>query len=564
MDPKRLLKRLIPTLWEDDYLLAVAKPAGVDVGGQSDRRGGGLIDLLCELRGGDETLTPINRLRLYESGVLLLGKDPAIVEPLRANLRAGKIKQEFAAVVTGRMDRPRMELVPRSAAPRRDEGRKAKGRTRPASRSQKTATRTPRRQAGEPTTNVKSIKVGKGRTYVRCTTNVANTHALRAQLRGARLRLLGDGLHDRSRRPDRVELTCLHLAKMVFRHPAREVPITLTCRAPMAIAGMVDGKRDVERPLAAALTRRLPCLMGRETNSFRLLTGRCENLRGLVAEKYGPVVILEVREDSAALKDSLRDIARWYQDHLGVEAVLVKDIVGGAGGLDAEPSTGVRPVKPIVGMPVRSELIVMERGLKFEIHPHAGRSVGLFLDQRENRRRVREMAAGKSVLNLFAYTCGFSVAAAAGGASRTVSVDLAPGQLEWGKRNFALNGLDTSDQAFIRSDAAGYLKRAAREGMSFELIVIDAPTFAHAGKRGQSFSFVRDLPALVRGASALLLADGIMLISTNNRALSMSRLKELVKQGAGRRRFRVLATPPLPLDFAVDSDHAKTMILRFA
>ena len=206
----------------------------------------------------------------------------------------------------------------------------------------------------------------------------------------------------------------------------------------------------------------------------------------------------------------------------------------------------------------------MAGGLKFGIHPEAGRSVGLFPDQRENRRLVRDMAAGKRVLNLFAYTCGFSVAAAAGGASKTVSVDLAPGQLEWGKRNFALNGLDTSDQAFIRSDAAGYLKRAAREGMSFELIVIDAPTFAHAGKRGQSFSFVRDLPALVRGASALLLADGIMLISTNNRALSMSRLKELVKQGAGRRRFRVLATPPLPLDFAVDSDHAKTMILRFA
>ena len=99
--------------------------------------------------------------------------------------------------------------------------------------------------------------------------------------------------------------------------------------------------------------------------------------------------------------------------------------------------------------------------------------MGLFLDQRDNRRRIRAQARGKDVLNLFAYTCGFSVAAAAGGAASTVSVDLSPKALEWGRANFALSHLDPSDHQFIKSDAFDYLRRAARQGKRFDIIILD-------------------------------------------------------------------------------------------
>jgi 23S rRNA G2069 N7-methylase RlmK/C1962 C5-methylase RlmI len=201
--------------------------------------------------------------------------------------------------------------------------------------------------------------------------------------------------------------------------------------------------------------------------------------------------------------------------------------------------------------------------------------VGLFLDQRDNRKRVRDLSAGKEVLNLFAYTCGFSVAAAAGGARSTTSVDLSPSHLEWGRRNFALNHLDPAGHEFIPSDAAEFLRRALRQNRSFDLVILDAPTFAHGRKRGKSFSITRDLPELVCGVLAVLAPGGIIMVSTNNRRLSLKRLKGMIARGVkasgagqGAERsvsdLRIINAPSLPLDFAVDRDHAKTLFVSIS
>jgi len=213
---------------------------------------------------------------------------------------------------------------------------------------------------------------------------------------------------------------------------------------------------------------------------------------------------------------------------------------------------------------VPEDLEISECGLKYLVRPLVGSSAGLFLDHRDNRSRIRSMAEGKTVLNLFAYTCGFSVAAAAGGAGRTVSVDLSDKNLEWGLDNFRLNGLDPTRHEFIRADAAEYLRRAEKLGERFDLIILDPPTFAHGRKRGRSFSVARDLGDLVRASLGRLEPGGVMMILTNYRRMSVTSLREQVKRCAGRRRFRIIATPRLPADFAVDPDHAKTIFVRLA
>lgn len=552
MNPHTLVNKLVPILYEDDHLLAVEKPVGVDAGGLASQSAAGLSEILSNVRGQGETFEPANRLSRYESGVLLLGKEPAIVSHIRAGLKLMRITQEYVAVVLGQMRVPRLTV--------------GSGHTNTRGKRKQRMPKRARALAGaaaEARTTLSLIQQGEHRALVRCRTNVRNTHTLRAQLRSVQLRLLGDSLHDRSRRSISVELTCLHLSRITFYHPGINSKITLASEPPDAFKAITDGQRGFERALHAALVRRLTCMVKRDTDSYRLLTGNAEGVKGLVAEKYGLIVVLQVLGKPDAMTESLQQIARWYRDTLDADAVYMKRFVKDRLDVDEEATGKLRSPKPLVGKRMPEQIEIMERGLKFAIRPYDGFSVGLFLDHRDNRNRVRSMAKGKDMLNLFAYTCGFSLAAAAGGASTTVSVDLSPKHLEWGRANFKLNGLDWASHQFVCSDAFDYLRRAAGNSKAFDLIVLDPPTFAHGRKRKQDFSAVRDLPDLIAASVSLLRPGGVMMLSTSYRRMSLRGLRERIKQGAGRRRFKVIETPPLPVDFAVDPDHAKTIFARF-
>ena len=582
MTSAAIVEQLVPTLYEDDHLLAVGKPAGIDATSVRPGIPSGLAELLGALRGQGESFQVTNLLSRYESGVLLLGKDPAIVRHIRTGLRTNRITMEYAAVVCGRMSQPQLVIDPAHGASRgQSAGPKSKKRKRLKPSAGSTSV--------DRQTVVRLVRAGRNRALVRCRTTVENPHALRAQLRAVGLRLLGDRLRDSTPQKQEPASTCLHLARIGFYHPGRKSKISITSREPSAFAAAVEDGTDVERPLLAALVRRLVCLTDPAIDSYRLLTGPVENVRGLVAEKFGDVVVLQILEDLPKLTESLRTIARWYQKTLGVRTVYAKraakadstserrstplspplprgDKRGGAQTLPPSARGDERggPPRPLAGKPVPPEIEITEGGLRYVIKPYEGASVGLFLDQRENRSRIRSMAAGKDVLNLFAYTCGFSVAAAVGGANSTVSVDLSPKHLEWGRANFAVNGIDLANHQFIKSDAADYLKRAKRQNRQFDIVILDPPSFAHGRKRKRSFSIVKDLPDLVAEAASLLRPEGTMMVSTNYRRLTLRRLRELIKQGAGQRRFKVTATPPLPRDFATDPDHAKTIFLQFA
>ena len=552
-----LISRLVPIVYEDRRLLAVVKPAGIDVGVSS--RSSGLVELLQGFRPDGESLMPCNRLNRFESGVLMLAKDPLMAAHVRTGLKTGRITQEYVAVVRASMSQP-VRTIDASHGTSRGRDKKRSGR-----RSKKNGARTvTSSQTGATvSTTVTRLKRGPRWTLVQCRTNAANTHILRAQLRSARMRLLGDQLSDLSRRSVGEDATCLHLVKVSLHHPDLKRKITIRSKAPPGFESVIDGGWDVERHLHAALTRRLPCVLDSGGDAYRLLTGQAEGVKGLAAERYGDVVVLQIAADREDWIELARAAAKWYHRMLGVKAVYVKRFVRHRGSMTDEIEAQLHNPKPLVGETVPSEIQVRERGLRFAIRPYQGFSVGLFLDQRENRTRVREFAEGKDVLNLFAYTCGFSVAAAAGGARSTVSVDIAANHLDWGRTNFGLNRLELDGHIFIRSDAADYLKRAKRQSKKFDLIILDAPSFAHGRKSGQRFSILDGLADLVARCVEVLAARGTMLISTNHRRLSLGGLKDRLAEGAGNRRFRIVATPPLPVDFVMDRDHAKTIEVRF-
>jgi len=228
--------------------------------------------------------------------------------------------------------------------------------------------------------------------------------------------------------------------------------------------------------IGAALKRR-DALFGAKgdgaTTAFRLVHGEGDRVPGLVVDRYGHVAI--VRTDGDAIADWLDrlvpQLAKMLRER-GITSIGVRV---------ANASTEAK-VEDAWGEPVPDRLEVLEHGMKMEVDLLRGQKTGAFLDQRENRRRVREAAQGRRVLNLFSYAGGFSIAAALGGATRVTSVDVAAGAHATAQRSFRANAIDPAKHAFATADAFDWLEKAAAKGEQFDLVISDPPSFAPSEK----------------------------------------------------------------------------------
>ena len=200
------------------------------------------------------------------------------------------------------------------------------------------------------------------------------------------------------------------------------------------------------------------------------------------------------------------------------------------------------------------ETIATENHLKFGIDFGAGYSVGLFIDQRENRRFVRQ-SKPKRVLNCFAYTCSFSVAAASVGA-QTVNVDLSKKSLERGRENFVLNSLPPEEHQFMADDVRPVLGRLARRGQTFDMIILDPPTFSRT-KGGEAFHVEKDFEEIIAAALELIERNGRILLSTNCETLNAQALERMARYCLKlSRKSGALHRQPSPVDFPPGSGAA--------
>jgi 23S rRNA (cytosine1962-C5)-methyltransferase len=169
----------------------------------------------------------------------------------------------------------------------------------------------------------------------------------------------------------------------------------------------------------------------------------------------------------------------------------------------------------------------------------------LFIDQRENRRFVRDIGP-RALLNCFAYTCSFSVAAGTVGAA-TVSIDLSKKSLARGRENFALNSVPTNDHRFLADDVMEVLPRLARKGEKFDVIILDPPTFSRS-KRGKAFQVEQDFETLLLAALEVAERHARILLSTNCSSLGTRALEVMARYclKATRRAGTFHREPPLP------------------
>lgn len=188
-------------------------------------------------------------------------------------------------------------------------------------------------------------------------------------------------------------------------------------------------------------------------------------------------------------------------------------------------------------------LVVEEQGLKFWVNLGDYLDTGLFMDHRLTRARVRKEAGGQRFLNLFAYTGAFTVYAAAGGAARTVTVDLSNNYLDWAEENLAINGLADARHTLIRADVAPWLEAQRDEPERYDLVVCDPPSFSTSKRMSGSFNVQRDHPRLLAAIRAVLAPGGVLYFSTNFLGFE---LKEAAVEGL---EVEELTPASIPEDF---------------
>ena len=171
------------------------------------------------------------------------------------------------------------------------------------------------------------------------------------------------------------------------------------------------------------------------------------------------------------------------------------------------------------------DFVVSENGHRFIVNLDDYLDTGLFLDHRNTRRLVQEKAAGKRVLNLFAYTGSFTVYAVAGGATHSVTVDLSNTYQDWTRRNFELNGVDLNRHQLVRADVLPYLTQALAKGAQFDLIVMDPPSFSNSKKMNGVLDVQRDHVGLINQCLGLLSVHGELVFSSNLRSFQLEHSK---------------------------------------
>ena len=261
-------------------------------------------------------------------------------------------------------------------------------------------------------------------------------------------------------------------------------------------------------------------------NAFRLLDGGAEGQDGLVIDRLDNIAVINV-EHSAYLP-SLGQLEPLLKKR-GIDTAFLK--LRAKVDLRKQDQEELAPSKPLFGNDCGEEHLVWENGLRIATYPADGLSYGLFLDQSANRQKLKKLAAsGKRMLNLFSYTCAFSVAAGQGGAEEVVSVDLSGRALQRGKRNIELNGL--APQKFIKEDAFKWLARALRRSERYDLIVLDPPSFGT--RKNTVFRLNEDYQWLLQAVEELLSPGGTALCVTNHRGTSEEQFRSWIEERFGK------------------------------
>jgi 23S rRNA (cytosine1962-C5)-methyltransferase len=538
--------RMIPcVIFEDEHLLVVNKPAGWNTHAPAPFAGEGIYDWLKKREPRWASLAILHRLDKETSGVLIFGKTSVANKSLTKQFTERKVRKKYFLLTDREI--PQKEFIVKTKLIRIGE---------------KYVSRNLNSLTGEiAETKFSSAKIFEFKTQNPIFENIppspklkilcaepltGRTHQIRVHAAESRFPVLGDTLYGGTP----ASRVFLHAAEIEFAHPATGA-IKKNFAPP-------NFENDSRLDLRAAI------IDPKETNAFRIIHGASDGWPNWFVDKLGDFLLSQ--SESALNAKQNQELSRLAKNYFarGVYHKILSRKIFRSTKMETSPHL-------IFGEAAPEKFEILENGVRFELSFNEGYSVGLFLDQRDNRRRfltnhvaadfplnskLKTQSSKFEVLNTFAYSCGFSVCAAHAGA-RTTSLDLSKKYLDWGKRNFLLNGLDPKAHDFIFGDTFDWLRRLAKKNRAFDAIILDPPTFSQSKEHG-AFRVEKDFGKLVAAALPLLKPVGILFCSTSAAELPPEKFLGEIEKAISRSGRKILQEHyfPQPPDFPVSRAQA--------
>ena len=541
--------------FEDHDLLVINKPAGVNTHSPGSFSGEGIYDWLRHREPRWADLALIHRLDKETSGIMVFAKSLLARRGLTEQFTHRSVHKKYLLLTDRKVKRNEFSIV--SAITRLGEKYIAR----------------PLHAGGERAeTHFRLLKKSGGLTLLEAEPVTGRTHQIRVHAAESGCPVLGDSLYGGSPAPR----LCLHSAELSFAHPATGATVTFRDPAGLEASDIFVSIGLPEQKGGGAvnsLNLRQAFLDPAETNACRLIHGADDRQPGWYVDRLGDYLLSQSAQSmTPGQLSALADLLTRTRCRGAYHRILTHTL--------RRTSCAEASAILVMGEEAPERFSIHENGLQLEIGFNEGSSVGLFLDQRDNRRRflVNHVAANfplfvgspaqAEVLNTFAYTCGFSVCAAKAGA-RTTSIDLSRKYLDWGRRNFALNQMDpAAGHNFIYGDVLEWLRRLAKKERMFDAIILDPPTFSQSKEHG-AFQVEKDYGLLVTRALPLLKANGVLFASANAAGWKPEKFLQAVEEPIRSAKRRILQRHyvPQPPDFPItraEPAYLKTVWLRIS
>lgn len=485
----------IRVLYEDDHFLVADKPCGMPTHAPTPETQG-----VAEILGAERgiRLGVHQRLDAATSGVLAFSKSPQGAMRLGKAFELRNVQKTYRALVCGKPQNPAGQwthlLVHEGGATRESpHGKTAKLR-------------------------YKVIATAGPFSLLEIALLTGLTHQIRAQCAIEGMPILGDSLYGGGRLFDRL---CLHACRLRI---VSEPNLPAFCaKLPACLDAPKAGKIFSVISDNAMAQHRCGGEPMSEDEAFRIFSPQHSGIPEIVAERIGRILFirhLEPEKQTVWRESDMRIFAKSVMQSCGCDDFCYRV---------HESSSKNHPCASLArALDKRFEPFeASENGVVYQFDL-SGNAAGLYLDQRENRRWIAENAFG-SVLNLFAYTCAFSVCAATNpNVTATASIDAAPGALKKGRMNFERNGIDLNGHRFIKEDAIKYLSKCVQNNIKFDTIICDPPSFGRFEKT--VFSLEDNLAELLSLCCRVASPGGLMLFSINNRKIRLSKLRSAFKE----------------------------------
>ncbi|PAB59562.1 class I SAM-dependent rRNA methyltransferase [Anaeromicrobium sediminis] len=311
-----------------------------------------------------------------------------------------------------------------------------------------------------------------------------------------------------------------------------------------------------EKKLVSALNKRVSFYSSKNTTAFRVFNGEGDGIGGFTVEYFdGYYLINWYSKGIYKFRDEVINSLKKLVEFKGIYEKKRFDTSG----------KYIEDNDFVMGEKAENPIIVKENGVNFAIYLNEGAMVGVFLDQRDVRRTIRDKyAKGKTVLNTFSYTGAFSIFAALGGAKKTTSVDLANRSLSKTIEHFSINNIDYEAEDIVVEDVFNYFKYAVKKELKFDMVILDPPSFAKSKKF--KFSASKDYKDLLKEAIAITENNGVIVASTNCSTFDMKKFKGFIETAFKemKGKYKILEQFSLPSDFRVNKNFKEGNYLKVA